>query len=193
MESIKHIKGTEVVCTIKENKATYQQNNSVGGFDFRRRLRVESRAVHVPDPLAVSVDEIHHVEAEPHHGDHKEEVSNHHGAQKRLGIACGPRRLAVEGGVPGPGNCAVGIGFLRQDDVDVDEQVDAPKEEEGGVDAPRAYRFQPRPLRIPRTDGDGLEGAQEGGGTDGKTPGYSVHERSYLTPNLIQKTAYSKG
>ena len=44
-----------------------------------------------------------------------------------------------------------------------------------------------------RTDGDGLIGTQESGGTDGKTPGNSVREQSCFTTNIVQKMSYSKG
>ena len=166
----------------------------MGGFDFRRWLGPEAGAVNMPGSLVMQAEEIHHVEPGPHHEAHRKEISNYYDIHTcPWAVVYQLLRWAVEWRLSRPNSCEIGIRFYHVDDVDVDEQVDAPEEEGGGVDAPRAYRFQPRPLRIPRTDGDGLEGAQEGGGTDGKSPGYSVHERSYLTPNLIQKTAYSKG
>lgn len=79
---MKHIEDNEVVWAMEENEATYQQKNSVGGFDFRRWLGREAGAVNVLGPLAVFVEEIHGVETGPQHEDHKEEISNYYDTSK---------------------------------------------------------------------------------------------------------------
>ena len=45
-------------------------------------IRREAEAVKMLGSLAVFVEKGHHVDAGPHHEDHKEEISNHHDIQK---------------------------------------------------------------------------------------------------------------
>ena len=69
--------------------------------------------------------------------------------------------------------------------MDIDKHVDDPEEKERGVNTRREFQFKPRPLRMNRTDDDGLVGTQESGGTDGKTPCNSVCEQSRFTTNVV--------
>ena len=45
--------------------------------------------------------------------------------------------------------------------MDIDKHVDDPEEKERGVNTRREFQYKPRPLRMNRTDGDGLVGTQE--------------------------------
>ena len=92
---------------------------------------------------------------------------------------------AISCGIPRTNNCEVEIGYYCFDDVGIDEHVDDPEEKERGVNTGIEFRFKPRPLRMNRTDGDGLVGTQGSGGTDGKTPGNSVCEQSCFTTNIV--------
>jgi hypothetical protein len=46
----------------------------VGGFVFRRCLGREARAVQMPNSPVVCVEQMHHIEACPHHEDHKHKI-----------------------------------------------------------------------------------------------------------------------
>ena len=144
--------------------------------------------------LAVFVEEGHHVDAGPHHEDHKEEISNHHDIQKcHCIVVLQLVGLTVYRIIPKTSNCEIVPCPYSFNDVDIDEQVGDPEEKERGVNAHREFRSKPRPLRIKRIDGDSLEHTQESGSTDGKTPGHPIYVQSYLTANIIQKISFSKG
>ena len=87
---------------------------------------------------------------------------------------CGLHRLTAYLRLPRTNYCEIASGFYSSNDVDIDEYVGNPEKKEKGVNTCREFRFKPCPVRMNRTDGDGLVGTQGNGGADGKTPGTSA-------------------
>ena len=71
--------------------------------------------------LAVFVEEGHHVDAGPHHEDHKEEISNHHDIQKcHCIVVLQLVGLTVYRIIPKTSNCEIVPCPYSFNDVDID-------------------------------------------------------------------------
>ena len=69
-------------------------------------------------------------------------------------------RLTAYLRLPRTNYCEIASGFYSSNDVDIDEYVGNPEKKEKGVNTCREFRFKPCPVRMNRTDGDGLVGTQ---------------------------------
>jgi hypothetical protein len=104
------------------------------------------------------------------------------------------QRLSLTGSlrIPRTKNSGIAVGLFQENGLDIDEQVGDPEEKQRGRNPSKQVRFKEGPLRIARTDSDGLKCTQQQSSAERKTPGYSVYEPNSFTTNIIQKTTYSK-
>jgi hypothetical protein len=98
---------------------------------FRRCLGREAEAVDVLGSAVVSEKETHHIDAGPHHRDHKQEILNHHNNLKwHCGVILNLVTLTIWLRKSRTHNSEIAFGSYTFNDGNMEKQVNDPEKKE---------------------------------------------------------------